>query len=256
MLSQEPNPVQEQGLRVAGSPGALVHVRSSGTGPDTYVLIHGIGMSSRYFRPLAAELARTATVHTIDLPGHGSSPKPRRTLSVPDYARAVWAALKELEVKRPILVGHSMGSQIAVEMTNMRPAGALALVLLGPTNYPPERGFWAQCLRLGQDTLREPWRVNAVVLSDYAFRCGIPWYLRTVPAMLLNGIENSITNVRVPVLVIRGIHDPIVPVAWTSALARLAPQGTMAQVDGESHVMMYRSAAATAALCRGAVLRT
>lgn len=237
-------------FHVAGRPGTQVHVHSEGTGPDTYVLIHGIGVSSRYFRPLAKELARTATVHNIELPGHGSTPKPRRTLSVPDYARAVWDALDELGADRPILVGHSMGCQIAVEMVNMRATAAPRLVLLGPTNYPPERGFWLQALRLGQDTLREPWRINAVVLSDYIFRCRPPWYFRTVPAMLSNHIENGMANVQVPVVVVRGIKDPIVPAAWTSALAHLAPQGSMAQIDDESHVMMYRSAAEVAALCR------
>lgn len=240
---------------MAGRPGALVHVRSSGTGPDTYVLIHGIGVSSRYFLPLAAELAHTATVHNIDLPGHGSTPKPSRTLSVRDYAHAVWDALDDLGVRRPTLVGHSMGAQVAVEMANMRAAAAPAIVLLGPTNYAPERGFWRQSLRLGHDTLREPWKVNAIVFSDYAFRCGLPWYFRTVPMMLSNRIEDTIATVQVPVLVVRGTRDPIVPAAWISALAYLAPRGTMAQVEGESHVMMYRSAAAVAALCRGVASR-
>lgn len=236
--------------RVVGRPGALLHVHSAGTGPDTYVLIHGIGVSSRYFRPLTAELARTDTVHTIDLPGHGNTPKPRQPLSVPDYAHAVWGALDELGVRRPILVGHSMGAQIVVEMVTMR-ADALAVVLLGPTTYPPERGFWWQSLRLGQDTLREPWRANLLVFSDYAFRCGLPWYLKTVPAMLSNHIENSIATVQVPVVVVRGIRDPIAPAAWASAIAQMAPMGTMSQVEGEGHVVMYRRAAVVAGLCRG-----
>lgn len=246
----------EPRFRAAGRDGGRLHVYSSGSGPDTYVLIHGIGASSRYFRPLATELARTATVHSLELPGHGSTPKPRRPLSVPDYARAVWEALDELGVSQPVLVGHSMGSQVAVEMANMRPSAPEALVLLGPTNYPPERGFWRQCLRLGQDTLGEPWRINAIVFSDYGLRCGMSWYLKTVPAMLSNRIEDGIDKVQVPVLVVRGSGDPIVPAAWTAALARLAPQGTMAQVEGENHVAMYRSAATVAALCRSVVART
>lgn len=186
------------------------------------------------FPPLAAELAHTATVHNIDLPGHGSTPKPSRTLSVRDYAHAVWDALDDLGVRRPTLVGHSMGAQVAVEMANMRAAAAPAIVLLGPTNYAPERGFWRQSLRLGHDTLRRPWKVNAIVFSDYAFRCGLPWYFRTVPMMLSNRIEDTIATVQVPVLVVRGTRDPIVPAAWISALAYLAPRGTMAQVEGKA----------------------
>jgi len=215
-----------------------------------FVLIHGIGVSSRYFRPLAVELSRTATVYNLDLPGHASTPKPGRTLSVPDYARAAWQALDDLGVQDPILVGHSMGAQIAVEMANMRVRAARALVLLAPTNYPPERTAWRQALRLGQDTLGEPWRVNAIIFSDYAFRCGLPWYFRTVPQMLSNCLEDGIRTVKQPVLVVRGECDPIVPEAWTSALALLAPQGRATRVAEENHVMMYRSAATVAALCR------
>jgi pimeloyl-ACP methyl ester carboxylesterase len=278
--------------RAVGHGGARVGLRTSGSGPETYVLIHGIGVSSRYFRPLAAELARTATVHTIDLPGHGVVPKPKHALSVPQYAEAVWAALAERGVGQPVLVGHSMGAQIAVEMASPRstPGGTTgtmadgttgtmaggtaegphrlsaheaadsgrtpaAVVLLGPTNYPAERSFWRQAMRLGQDTLREPLRVNWIVFSDYLFRCGLPWYLKTVPAMLGSRIEDAIGQVPVPVVVVRGAGDPIVPAAWATAIARLAPRGTVAEICGESHVMMYRSAAAVAALCRAAVVR-
>lgn len=252
--SQGRNRDGEPRFRIAGRRSAPLHVHSSGTGPETYVLIHGIGVSSRYFRPLAIELSRMATVHNLDLPGHGSTPTPRRALSVPDYARAVWQALEELGVDQPILVGHSMGCQIAVEMANMRVRAARALVLLAPTNYPPERTVLRQALRLGQDTWREPWRVSAIVLSDYALRCGPSWYFRTLPAMLSNHLEEGILKVQVPILTVRGVRDPIVPQAWTSALAQLAPQGRAARIEGENHVMMYRSAATVAALCRRTVL--
>lgn len=231
-----------------------VRVHSSGAGAETYVLIHGIGVSSRYFRTLAAELARTATVHAIDLPGHGRSPKPPRPLDVGGYAAAVWTALDELGVERPVLVGHSMGAQIAVEMaaSGRDPA---ALVLLGPTNYPAERGFWRQALRLAQDSLHEPLPVNAIVFSDYLFRCGPVWYLKTVPAMLDNHIEDGIGQVRVPVVVVRGERDPIAPAAWTSAIAHLAAFGSMEQLAGEQHVLMHGAPAAVADLCRRAVPR-
>lgn len=241
-----------QAFGTADDLGAAIRVHSSGSGCHTYVLIHGIGVSSRYFRPLATELARTATVHNVDLPGHGSAPKPKHLPTVPGFARAVWSALEKLGVQSPVLVGHSMGAQVAVEMAHQLPTAASKLVLLGPTNYPPERTGVLQGFRLGQDTLREPWRVNAVVFSDYILRCGPRWYFRTLPAMLGNRIEERITEVQIPVLVVRGKNDPIVPSAWAGSLAQLAPRGTLVEVEGESHVLMYRSARAVADLCRAA----
>jgi pimeloyl-ACP methyl ester carboxylesterase len=229
---------------------AAVHVHTSGAGPVTYVLVHGIGTSSRYYRPLAAELSRDALVVSVDLPGHGRVPKPQRPLSVPDYARVLWAALDRIGVEAPVLVGHSMGSQIVVEMALAgRPLAGV--VLLGPTNYAPERGFWRQALRLGQDTLREPPSVNAVVFTDYGLRCGLSWYLKTTPAMLGHHIEDRIGAVTAPLLIVRGAKDPIAPRRWIEELAALKPGAQTAEVDGEAHVLMMKSAPEVARLCRG-----
>lgn len=227
---------------------STVHVSSSGAGADTFVLIHGIGVSRRYFRPLADALSRHARVHSVDLPGHGRSPKPRRGPSIPEHADALWATLDQLGVERPILVGHSMGSQIAVEM-GRRDREVGGVVVLAPTNVPGERSVWRQGLRLGLDTLREPPRVNAIILSDYLLRCGPRWYAKSVPAMLDNHIEEGIRDVEAPVLIVRGEHDPIVPRQWVEDLAARRPGTEVAEVPGEAHVLMYRSAERVADLC-------
>src|SRR4051812_20700615 len=52
----------------------------------TFVLVHGIGVSSRYFQPAAAELAKLGTVYVVDLPGYGAAPNPRRDVSIKDHA--------------------------------------------------------------------------------------------------------------------------------------------------------------------------
>ena len=231
---------------------ATVHIHTSGAGAMTYVLIHGIGVSSRYFRPLADELSRDALVHSVDLPGHGRVPKPARPLSVPDYARVLWAALDRIGTEAPVLVGHSMGAQIAAEMalTGRLLAG---VVLLGPANYAAERGFWRQALRLGQDSLREPPSVTAVVFTEYALRCGPSWYLKTTAAMLGHHIEDAIGGIQAPLLIGRGARDPLVPRRWVEELAALRPGAETAEVAGEAHALMMKSAPEVARLCRGLV---
>jgi pimeloyl-ACP methyl ester carboxylesterase len=47
------------------------------------VLVHGIGVSSRYFHPVAARLARFDPVYLVDLPGYGSAPNPRFSSATP-----------------------------------------------------------------------------------------------------------------------------------------------------------------------------
>ena len=72
--------------------GALqVHARVGGgaAGAKPVVLVHGLGVSSRYMMPIAAELADEFAVYAVDLPGHGPSDRPPRTLDVPALAAAL-----------------------------------------------------------------------------------------------------------------------------------------------------------------------
>jgi pimeloyl-ACP methyl ester carboxylesterase len=228
--------------------GHEFHVRTMGSGDEAFVLVHGIGVSGRYFMPLANVLARRGRVYLVDLPGFGGTRKPRRTLSLADHARLLAGLLARLQVGPAVLVGHSMGCQVAIELALRSPAAAPALVLVGPTTNPRERVAWRQGLRLLQDSCRETPLINFIVFSDYA-RCGPRWYLKTLPEMLGQRPEERISGVRVPVLILRGARDPIVPDYWTSELAAACPGAHAATIDGAAHVAMFRRPEAVAAHC-------
>ena len=85
-------------------------------------------------------------------------------------------------------------------------------------------------------------------MTDY-LRCGPRWYLSLLPAMLGQKLEDRIAGVRVPVRIVRGSRDPIVPLYWCQELAEALPGTTVDNIDGEGHVMMFRSPAPVAQLC-------
>jgi pimeloyl-ACP methyl ester carboxylesterase len=228
--------------------GCEVRIRTVGFGPTDFVLVHGIGVSGRYFEPLAAELARHGTVHLVDLPGHGGTAKPDRALSLVDFAGLVEAAMVRLGVGPAVLVGHSMGCQVVVEMALHHPDTVAALVLLAPTANRRERTAWQHGLRLLQDGFREPLTVDMIEITDYA-RCGPRWYLKTLPAMLGQKLEHRIAGVQVPVRIVRGDRDPIVPLYWCRELVAACPGATVDSIPGEAHVMMFRSPGPVARLC-------
>lgn len=80
------------------------------------VFIHGAGDSARAWREQAAHFG--ARAHAIDLPGHGERPDSLPELvSVADYAQVVRAIIRdELHLEQPIIVGHSLGGLIALQM--------------------------------------------------------------------------------------------------------------------------------------------
>lgn len=239
------SPTQESTVQVEGRE---LKILTRGSGPETFVLVPGIGVSPRYFAPLARELAAFGAVHSVELPGFGGTRAPREALSMQGFARLVRGALDSAGIGPAVLVGHSMGCQITAEMTVAHPELTRALVLLGPTTNRKERSALQQGWRLFQDTLREPPQVNYVVLSDYA-RSSKRWYFTTVPEMVGHRLEETVAKIDAPTLVLRGERDPIAPREWVAELGRACPDARIAEVPGEAHVAMFRRPRTVASYC-------
>ena len=141
-------------------------------GRPTFVLVHGIGMSHRYLRRLAAALAPNGHVRLIDLPGFGGNATPAHPLSVESFATPIAHALDVAGMSSCVLPGRSMGAQLVA------------------------------------DSLLEPPSANAIVFAADR-RCGPRWYFAPWPAMLSYPIEKRRRLVEQPVLVLCGSRHPI-----------------------------------------------
>jgi pimeloyl-ACP methyl ester carboxylesterase len=210
-----------------------------------FVLVHGIGVSSRYFHPLAEVLAKFGEVFLIDLAGYGSAPNPKRDVSIALHAKVLGTFLDRAGIVNPVLVGHSMGCQVVTQLAVDRPELSDRLVLIGPTVYPPDRNLHTEALHLLKDMLGEPPRVNLIIMWDYLVRCGIPYYLSQVKHLLGDRMEDRLPRIEARTLVLRGRSDAIVPPAWCEAIAELVPLGTFDDVEGP-HVVMFSDPVGTA----------
>jgi pimeloyl-ACP methyl ester carboxylesterase len=216
--------------RIAGPRGVA--------GVRPFVLVHGIGVSHRYFEPVARLLASSGDVWLIDLPGYGSAPKPPRNPRIEDHARLVGEFLDRHGITRPVLVGHSMGCQIVAALAEMRPEVTDRVVLIGPTTEAKARSLPRHAWRLFREFMIDPWRVKIVVGTDYLFRCGPSYYIKQLPNLIEDAIEKRIPHLAARVLVIRGRSDPIAPRPWCTLLAESARDGAFAEVAGP-HVVMF-----------------
>ena len=214
-------------------------------GGATFVLVHGIGVSSRYFARLAASLTRFGTVYAVDLPGFGSAPRPERELTVEAGAGLLSAFLRAEKLDDVVVVGHSMGSQFVVEVAAVSPSQVTGVVVIGAVVDERARAPWQQGMRLLRDVLRESPTANWIVGTDY-LRSGLRWYLTELPAMLDYRIEERIRLVTAPVLVLRGERDPIAPQGWSERLAGYAPNARLISVPGAAHVVQHTATSAVA----------
>ncbi|TFC44709.1 alpha/beta hydrolase [Cryobacterium sp. TMT1-21] len=215
--------------------------------PPTYLLVHGIGASHRYYRRIQQRLALTGHTHSLDLPGFGGTRKPGRPLGIEEYGALLGRLMDQLEVPRAVVVGHSMGAQFATELARQRPDAVPRLVLIGAVTDPRRATAVQQAMGLTRDVVKEPPSGNLIVFRDY-LECGPRWFSTELVPMLDYRTDLALGDVRSPTLVIRGANDPVSGSAWCAALAAAAPDGHFREIAGHRHLVHHSAAAQTAAI--------
>jgi len=216
-------------------------------GGRPFVLVPGIGVSSSYFERLAPRLNEMGPVHALDLPGFGGVPHPGRALSIRGYADLLGKVLDDLGLENPVIVGHSMGTQIVADLVSRRPEIS-TIVLIGPVVNPAERSVLRQALRFAQSARHETLRVKVLAVSGYIF-CGPKWFSRVLPEMMRFAIEERLPHIEANTLVIRGEHDAVSPREWIERISQLLPLSRSWEMPGAAHSVMHAYAEEVARLC-------
>lgn len=98
-------------------------------------LIHGVGGSAEDFKKIVKQLSKHYQLFIPDLPGYGSSQSPKNTFSPSKYAKALNEVLPSLVYKHNIIIGHSMGGNIAVQLSIKNPDLAEKLILIDAAGF-------------------------------------------------------------------------------------------------------------------------
>lgn len=105
-----------------------------GQGKTTLVFLHGLLGSHRYWNPVLNQFGDEHEVIAVDLLGFGDSPKPYLEYSVADHVEYLLRTFKEagLSNQKFILIGHSMGAILALNIANSIKGQVRGLILINP----------------------------------------------------------------------------------------------------------------------------
>lgn len=219
--------------------GLLTHALVYGAG-DPLVIVPGIGCAAHAYRKLAVHLARHFEVWCYDPPGHGRSEA--RTLDhvtiarLSDHLRA-WLDAASLE--RPVIVGHSLGGEVAIDLAGRWPNVPSRLVLLAPTGVPENPIVPLQFARLVLDACFERPTLLLRLLPAY-LRCG-PLRLTLIAAdQRVHETEPHLVAITVPVLVMAGTFDVVISDRAIRTLCAFIPEARSRTVAG-AHAFWYPS---------------
>lgn len=195
----------------------------------TYVLIHGIGNTYHAWDEVVKQMPKDVRIIGIDLLGFGKSPKPDWAVyDAKTQARSVGVTLLGLRmVQRPIIVGHSLGALVAVEVAKRYPFFPQRLVLCSPPFYKPKVDGGKKLS--ADNALRNIYHVARKYperlrqLSPVAVKLGLANKALNVTednvAMYMAALESSIINqtalhdvstLKLPIDIFYGVFDPVV----------------------------------------------
>lgn len=124
-------------LRVPYALYVHTHKRSIKKPRATVLFLHGIGNTGDAWREVMKDMPDDIRVIVIDLLGFGQSPRPDWAIyNAKTQARSVAATFLKLGITQPIIVvGHSLGALVAIEITKRYPVAVRSLILCSPPFY-------------------------------------------------------------------------------------------------------------------------
>ena len=243
--------VQRMGPKKAGAPVCL--------------LLHGTGAATHSWRDLMPLLARDYDVIAVDLPGHGfTRPTTARQVSLPKMAASVGLLLEEMEASPAIIVGHSAGAAIGLQLM-LDKCWKIPLVGLNPalmpfpglaaklfpqlakmlfTNPFVSRIFarWARYPRETEKFLRRSTgsRIDAAGalyygrLFSHSGHCD--GAIRMMANWRLEDLQRRLPHIDTPVMLVHGQRDSAIPGSAVQKAADLIPRGAVEEVGNLGHL--------------------
>lgn len=247
-MSRDPHPTDVQ-VETFHGPDARTRVTRISTGSTSgrsFVLIAGIGVAATYFEFLAPLLAEEGEVYALDLPGFGGVPASGRPPTAAFFADQVEGVMAHYDLVDPVLLGHSMGTQVVTEVLSRRDDISHA-VLVSPVVDEGEANALTQGVRFVQSTVRESMHIALLAVSAYLL-CGVLYFFETLPHMLRYRISDRVGAGRATLLLVRGEFDRPSPRRLHSRLVARARDARRWEIEGAAHCVVNSHAVGVARL--------
>lgn len=240
--------------RTASLPRLRVALQGLSTGRPV-VLSHALGLDTRMWDALAAELAPHCRVLRYDHRGHGGSDAPPGPYTMDDLVDDAARVVQEWDVGPVAWIGLSMGAMVGMGLAIRRPELVDSLVLANTTSrYPPEaRTGWSQriaAVEAGgmtqvvdmvlQRYLRADFRarqwLQVAGYRDTILRCDPQGYVACCHAVASVDWLDELGRIAAPTLIIAGAEDVGAPPHMSRAMEQRIPNARLVQLEKASHL--------------------
>jgi pyruvate dehydrogenase E2 component (dihydrolipoamide acetyltransferase) len=218
---------------------------AGGRGARTIVLVHGVNDQAGTWVAVVPALMKDARVIAIDLPGHGESAPATGPLPLPMMVKAVAAILDRESPDAPVvLAGNSMGGWVSILYAADHPARVAHLVLEDASGmmwdmshvnfFPKNREEAIKVLRLvhGPDAPIPDYLVDTLLKTASS----MPQARVLQAGVLTSLVDLRLKDLTMPVTLIWGAHDGLLPTVYAEALHAKIAGSTLHVINDAAHI--------------------
>ena len=212
------------------------------------IMLHGWLTDLESMRPLAANLSKKFKIYLVDVVGFGKSDLPEEPLNSDEFGDFLKEFIEKLEIKNPILIGHSNSGRIIINAVGRNLINPKKIVLIDSAGLKPKRklkyyikvgifktGKMILNLLPNTETVNEIRRKlrDRVGSSDYK---ASPTVLKDTMKIILNEDQRKyLKNITVPTLLIWGSLDTATPISDAKEMEKAIPNCGLVEYPYGTH---------------------
>ena len=210
-----------------------------GEGKDI-ILLHGWGQNIEMMKPLGDNFSDKYRITILDLPGFGESDEPKNTWTIDDYELMLEDFIKELKIKKPIIIGHSFGGRLAIIYSARNPIEKLVL-------------FGSPCIRIQEalplnvrilKSLKKLPGMNKIgeymkqYIGSRDYKAASPVMRQTLVEVVNEDLSKYAKEIEEPTLLIWGQNDTEAPVAEAKELEKIMIDAALIILPGTHYAYL------------------
>ena len=242
--------VEEKFLQVDGN---KIRYLESGDSKKTLVLVHGLGASAERWDQVIPLFADEFRVVVPDLIGFGYSDKPLVDYTPEFFSEFLQKFLIAADIKRPNLIGSSLGGHVSAEFAVSHSQEIEKLVLVSPSGImkkstPALEAYIMAALYPNEQSAKNAFElmegsgvdVHPEIVNGFIERMQLPNAKLAFMSTLL-GIKNSelitskLQTISVPTMIIWGSSDPVIPIQYADHFVSTIQDCRFFRMDGCGH---------------------
>lgn len=210
-----------------------------GKGKDI-ILLHGWGQNIEMMKPIGDHFEDRFKITILDLPGFGESEEPKSPWKIDDYELMLEEFVKKLNIKKPIVIGHSFGGRLAIRYSARNPIDKLVL-------------FGSPCIRI-QESLPLSVRLLKAIkklpgmnsIGEYMkqyigsrdYKAASPIMRQTLVEVVNEDLSKYAKEIEEPTLLIWGENDTEAPIAEARELEKIMIDAALIVLPGTHYAYL------------------